>query len=158
MGARTGLTLKFLQWFLRGIEFCCAAIILALFSYFLAVMANHHIWIHNWIRAVEGISGAAVLYTLLGLLLLCCVAGHPLTSFFAILLDICFIAGFIYIAASNGRTGTSSCRNHVDTVFGSGNADSNIPDGGTNGVIALPNLRQACQMQKAVLAVSIIGM
>jgi len=157
MGTKSGLALKFVQWFIRGIQFCCAAIVLALFSYFLAVMANHNIFINNWIRAVEGISGAAVLYTLLGLLLLCCVAGHPFTSFLAIALDICFIAGFIYIAASNGGTGTDSCKGHVNTVFGSGDADSNVPDGGTNGFTSLPSLRQACQMQKAVLAVSIVG-
>ncbi|KAB5575877.1 hypothetical protein GE09DRAFT_1093710 [Coniochaeta sp. 2T2.1] len=156
MGTKSGMALKFIQWFIRAIQFCCAAIILALFSYFLATMANHNIHIANWIRAVEGISGAAVLYTLLGLLLLCCVAGHPFTSFFAILLDICFIAGFIYIAVSNGRTGTDSCRGHVNTVFGSGNADRNVPDNNT-GFTALPSLRQACQMQTAVLAVSIVG-
>jgi hypothetical protein len=158
MGSKSGLALKFVQWFIRGIQFCCAAIILALFSYFLAAMTNHHIFIHNWIRAVEGISGAAVLYTLVGLLLLCCLAGHPFTSFIAIVLDICFIAGFIYIAASNGRTGTSSCSGHVNTVFGSGSAETNVPDNGTNGITALPNLHQACRMQTAVLAVSIIGM
>jgi len=157
MGTKSGLALKFVQWFIRGIEFCCAAIILALFSYFLAAMANHNIFIPNWIRAVEGISGAAVLYTLVGLLLLCCVAGHPFTSFIAIVLDICFIAGFIYIAVTNGRTGTGSCKGHVDTVFGSGNAESNVPDNNTNGFTALPSLRQACNMQKAVLAVSIVG-
>lgn len=158
MGSKSGLALKFLQWFIRGIQFCCAAIILALFSYFLAVMTDHHIFIHNWVRAVEGISGAAVLYTLLGLLLLCCVAGHPFTSFIAIALDICFIAGFIYIAAANGRTATNSCKSHVRTVFGSGDADTNVPDHDTNNVTALPNLRQACQMQKAVFAVAIVGM
>lgn len=158
MGLKTGLALKFLQWFIRGIQFCCASIILALFSYFLAVMANHNYSIHNWIRAVEGISGIAVVYTALGLLLLCCVAGHPFTSFIAIALDICFIGGFIYIAAVNGPTGTSSCSGHVDTVFGSGNADTNVPDNGTNGFTSLPSMRQACKMQTAVLAVSIVGM
>lgn len=158
MATKSGLALKVVQWFIRGVQFFCAAIILALFSYFLAAMANHHISIHNWIKAVEGISGAAVLYTLLGLLLLCCVAGHPFTSFLAIVLDICFIAGFIYIAASNGRTGTHSCRGNVNTVFGSGNSDRNAAGAGTDGFTALPNLRQACQMQTAVLAVSIVGM
>ena len=157
MGTKSGMALKFTQWFIRGIQFFCAAIILALFSYFLATMANHNIHITNWIRAVEGISGAAVLYTLLGLLLLCCVAGHPFASFFAILLDICFVAGFIYIAVKNGHTGTHSCSGHVDTVYGSGNAESNVADNDT-GFTALPSLRQACQMQTAVLAVSVVGM
>jgi hypothetical protein len=159
MVSKTGLALKSLQWFIRGIQFCCAAIILALFSYFLAVMTDHHLPIRNWVKAVEGISGAAVLYTLIGLLLLCFVAGHPFTSFIAIVLDICFIGAFIYIAAENGHTATDSCRAHVDTVFGSGNADRNVLDNDPgNSVTALPSLRQACEMQTAVFAVSIAGM
>jgi hypothetical protein len=158
MVSKSGLALKSLQWFIRGIQFLSAALILALFSYFLASMKNHNIFIPNWVRAIEGISGAAVLYTLVGLLLLCFVAGHTITSFIAIVLDICFVGAFIYIAVSNGRTGTHSCRGNVKTVYGSGNAESNVPDYSPNGVTALPSLRQACQMQKAVFAVSIVGM
>lgn len=155
MARKAVFALKVLQWFNRCVQFCCAVIVLALFSYFLAAMTNHDIYIENWIRAVEGISGAAVLYTVLCLLLLCCVAGHPFSSSLAIFLDICFIGGFIFIAASN-RMG--SCRAHVDTVFGSGNADTNVLDGGNGGFTALPSLMQACQMQTAVLAVSVVAM
>ena len=158
MGSKGGLALKFIQWFIRGIQFCCAAVILALFSYFLAVMANHNLGIGSWVKAVEGISGIAVIYTAIGLLLLCCVAGHPFTSFVAIILDICFIAGFIYIAIKNGKTGTHSCGGHVDTVFGSGDSASNIPDNSPNGVTAIPSFHQACEMQTVVFAVAIIAM
>lgn len=159
MGAHAGLALKFLQWFIRGVQFCCAAIILALFSYFMANMSNRGMYIDNWIKAVAGISGAAVLYTLLGLLLLCCVAGHPVTSFIAIFLDICFIGAFIFIAAKNGHPGTSSCTGHISTsVFGSGNADSDVPDPGQGFDTFPTRLARICQMQSAVLAVSIVGM
>jgi len=151
------MALRVVQWFIRGIQFCCATIILALFSYFLAVMAKHNLRIDNWIRAVEGISGAAVLYTLISLCVLCCVAGHPFTSFFAILLDICFIGAFIYIAAKNGPTGTDSCRGPVNTIFGSGNADQNVFNDYPDGPNFLPSLQQTCNMQTAVLAVSIVG-
>jgi hypothetical protein len=155
-GNRTGVALKFLQWFIRGVQFCCAAVILAIFSYFLATLSNHNLPIATWIRAVEGISGAAVLYTLIGLLLLCCLAGHAFASFIAIFLDICFVGAFVYLAVAN-RQGASSCRGHVDTPFGSGNANSNVYDPNNSGWTALPSLREACRMQTACLAVAIVG-
>ncbi|KAK3311746.1 hypothetical protein B0H66DRAFT_578803 [Apodospora peruviana] len=139
MGARSGMALRGLQFFARSIEFCCAALILAIFSYFLTTLASHKLHIATWLRAVEGISGAAVLYTLLALMLLCCVAGHPVSSFMMIFLDICFLATFIYIAAAT-RGGASSCNGVVHTVFGTGDANTN-----------------ACQMETACLAVAIVG-
>ena len=72
MGAKAGFALKLLQWFIRGIQFCCCALVLAIFSYFLAILSNRGLDIPTWTRAVEGISGIGVLYTILGLLLLCC--------------------------------------------------------------------------------------
>ncbi|KAK3325511.1 hypothetical protein B0H66DRAFT_126958 [Apodospora peruviana] len=157
MGARSGMALRGLQFFARSIEFCCAALILAIFSYFLTTLASHKLHIATWLRAVEGISGAAVLYTLLALMLLCCVAGHPVSSFMMIFLDICFLATFIYIAAAT-RGGASSCNGVVHTVFGTGDANTNVADNGEGGIItALPNLRQACQMETACLAVAIVG-
>lgn len=156
MGASSSVALKFLQWFIRGIQFSCAALILAIFSYFLATLHNHALHIDDWIRAVEGISGAAVLYTLLGLLLMCCLAGHPFTSFIAIVLDICFAAAFIYVAVAN-KGGASSCNGYVSTPFGTGDSTNNVVDNGNGGFTALPSLRQACQLESACLAVSIIA-
>lgn len=156
-GHRTGIALKALQWFNRAIQFCCSAVILAIFSYFLAKLASHDLPIATWIKAVEGISGAATLYTLIGLLLLCFVAGHRFFSFIAIVLDIAFVGAFIYLAVAN-REGASSCRGHVNTVFGSGNADSGVRDSGSGGWTALPNLRDTCKMQTACFAVAIGGM
>ncbi|KAI0021932.1 hypothetical protein F4780DRAFT_778205 [Xylariomycetidae sp. FL0641] len=150
MGAKSGFALKLLQWFIRGIQFCCAALILALFSYFLAVAADHHTRIPTWLRAVEGISGAAVLYTIIGLLLLCCLAGHPVTSFIAILLDIAFVGAFIYVATAN-RGGASSCRgNNITTPFGTGRDVDHFHDG-------FPTNRTLCQMESACLAVAIVA-
>ncbi|KAI1099007.1 hypothetical protein F4804DRAFT_323197 [Jackrogersella minutella] len=149
MGAKAGFALKLLQWFIRGVQFCCCALVLALFSYFLAILSNRGLTIPTWTRAVEGISGIGTLYTVLGLLLLCCLAGHPFTSFIAILLDVCFIGAFIYVASAN-REGASSCTGTVDTPFGSGNADDLI-----NG--KSPSYRDACKMQTACLAVSIVA-
>ncbi|KAI1776304.1 hypothetical protein F4818DRAFT_440671 [Hypoxylon cercidicola] len=150
MGAKGGFALKLLQWFVRGIQFCCSALVLAIFSYFLAVLANRNLTIPTYTRAVEGISGIGVLYTILGLLLLCCLAGHPFTSFIAIVLDICFIGSFIYVAIAT-RDGASSCTGtSINTPFGRGNAEDLI-----NG--QHPTYRQACQMQSACLAVSIVA-
>lgn len=157
MGAASGIALRATQFFVRTIQFCCAAIVLALFSYFLATLSNHSLPIATWVRAVEGISGAAVLYTILALLMVCCVPGHPFPAFVMMVLDVLFIGGFIYIASAN-RAGASSCNGQVDTVFGTGDADTNVVDNGQGGFTVLPSLRQACQMETACLAVSIVAM
>ncbi|KAI1079369.1 hypothetical protein F5B20DRAFT_544668 [Whalleya microplaca] len=149
MGAKSGFALKILQWFIRGIQFCCSALVLAIFSYFLAVLSTRDITIPTWTRAVEGISGVGVLYTILGLLLLCCLAGHPFTSFIAIVLDIAFVGGYIYVATAN-KNGASSCTGELDTPFGTGQATDLIKD-------QTPTLRQVCQMESACLAVSIVA-
>ncbi|KAK5993284.1 hypothetical protein PT974_06713 [Cladobotryum mycophilum] len=133
MGVKAGLGLKTIQWFIRGIQFCCAALILAVYSYFLASLHNHNLRIATSLRAVEGISGAATLYTLAGLLLLCCVAGLTATSLLAVVLDAAFVGAFIYVAVAN-RGGAGSCRGYVDTPFG-----------------------KACRLQTACLAVAIIA-
>ncbi|KAL2023891.1 hypothetical protein VTK56DRAFT_668 [Thermocarpiscus australiensis] len=156
MGAAAGIALGGAQLFVRTIQFCCAAIVLALFSYFLATLSNHNMPIATWVRAVEGIAGSAVLYTILALLLLCCVAGHPFPSFVMMVLDVLFVGGFIYIATAN-RGGASSCDGQVDTVYGRGDANTNVVDNDSGGFTALPSLRQACQMEKACLAVSIVA-
>jgi len=157
MGAGSGAALKFVQWFIRGIQFCCAGLILAIYSYFLATLHNHDLYIATWIRAVEGISGAATLYTAIGLLLLCCLAGLPFTSFLAIVLDVAFAAAFIYVAVAN-RGGVGSCSGRVDTPFGSGNADTNVADDGNGGFTNLPSFHTACKLETACFAVSIVAM
>ncbi|OLN84493.1 hypothetical protein CCHL11_08251 [Colletotrichum chlorophyti] len=148
--------LKFVQWFVRGVQFGSSALILAIFSYFLATLHNHSLPISNSIRAVEGISGAATLYTLIGLLLLCSLAGRSLTSFLAIVLDVAFIGAFIYVAVAN-RDGASSCSGTVNTPFGNGPADGEPTNTGSDGWTHLPSLRTACKLQTACFAVSIVA-
>jgi hypothetical protein len=154
MGARSGAALKFLQWFLRGIQFMCAALILGVYSYFLAALANHNLSISNDIRAVEGISGAAVLYTIAGLLLVCCLAGFAFTAFIAMVLDLAFAGAFIYVAVAN-KHGAGSCRGYLDTPFGKGQ-DNKVANG-NDGFTALPSFHTACRLQTACLAVAIIA-
>lgn len=153
----TGRALKGLQWFLRAIEFCCAALILGVFSYFLAALHNHGLNIDSYTRSIEGISGAAVLYTLIGLLLLCCLAGLAFFSLIAILLDLAFVGAFIYVAYET-RSGARSCSGTVTTVFGTGNAngDNTVPSG-NGGSTALPSFMQACQLETACFSVAIVA-
>ncbi|KAI0157639.1 hypothetical protein GGR57DRAFT_460508 [Xylariaceae sp. FL1272] len=150
MGAKSGLALKFLQWFVRGIQFGACAVTLALFSYILALGSSRHITLPTWTRAVEGISGIGVIYTLLGLLLLCCLAGHPFTSFIAIVLDIAFVGAFVYVAQAV-RGGGSSCKGTVNTPFGNKPATDDITNGES------PTYGSICKMETAVLAVSIVA-
>ncbi len=157
MGAGSGVALKSLQWFVRGVQFCCAALVLAIYSYFLATLHNHDLPIDTWVRAVEGISGIAVLYTAFGLLLLCCLAGHAFASFIAIVLDVAFCAAFIYVASAN-RGGASSCTGDVSTPFGTGDAETGKVSSGSDGFTVLPSLKAACKLESACLAVSIVAM
>lgn len=153
-----GLALKFLQWFVRGVQFGSSALILAIYSYFLATLHNHSLPISDKIRAVEGISGAATLYTLAGLLLLCCLAGRSVTSFIAIVLDVAFIGAFVYVAVAN-KDGANSCDSGtLYTPFGNGPAGGRPTNTGSDGWTHLPSLRTACKLQTACLAVSIVAM
>lgn len=152
------LALKSLSWFLRFIEFCCAAIILGIFSYFLAVLSNHHLHIPTWIKAVEGISGAAVLYTLFALFLVFCLGGMAFFSALGMLLDLAFVGAFIYLAYAT-RNGRHSCNGHVNTPLGSGdtNGANTVPQG-SGGGIHLPSLKTSCRLEKACFAVALVGL
>ena len=153
------LALKGGSWFLRFIEFCCASIILGIFSYFLAALRNHRQHIPTWIRAVEGISGAAVLYTLMALLLVFCLGGIAIFSALGMLLDLAFLGAFIYLAYAT-RHGRSSCSGNVNTPLGSGNTNVNdaVPFQNTSGNVHLPSLKTACRLQKACFAVALVGL
>src|SRR5690349_20131351 len=148
MGARTGTALHALKLFLRTIQLLCSIVLLALFSYFLATLSNHSLPISHDIRAVEGISGTAVLYSALCIIAICCFARkvHPFTSLVSMVLDVAFAAAFIYVAAVN-KGGSRSCSSGiVDTPFGSGDVATGVVEG-TGGWTALPSLATACRMQ-----------
>ena len=159
MGARTGTALRALKFFLRAVQFACAAIILSLFSYFLATLANHNLPTASWIRAVEAISGSAVLYVALSVVAAIWFASatvRPLSALVSLTLDASFGIAFIYVAAAN-KGGSGGCTGYVETPFGNGDADTGVVTG-TGGWTALPSLRQACQMQTACLAVAVVGL
>lgn len=159
-----GATLKLFQTFLYALEFCCAAIILGIYSYFLAVQSNRNVSIPKWEKAVEGMSGIGVLYTIFAVILTCCLGGLPLFAFLAIVLDLLLCAAFVALAVLT-RDGASSCSgNSVTSPLGTG--PSNSKDGyGSNGfgtghgktVTYSVSIGTACRYNTACFAVAIIG-
>jgi len=159
-----GAFLRFGGVGIRALQFCCAAIALGIFSYFLSVLADHDLPIANKWRAVEGMTGAATLYTIFGIILTLCLGGVAVFGFIAIILDICFVGCFAAVAYFT-RHGAGSCSGFVRTPLGSGQSNSKTAGYGSNGfgfgnnenVTYLPNLHTACRLNTAVFAVSIIS-
>ncbi|PYH91601.1 hypothetical protein BO71DRAFT_401240 [Aspergillus ellipticus CBS 707.79] len=143
-----GAFLRILNLTIRVLQFLSGAVILGIFSYFLAELARHNQSIAQWIRAVEGLSGAATLYGILGMLFTCCLGGVAFFAFLAIVLDVCFIGAMIAIAIMT-RHGASSCSGTVNTPLGTGPSTSDSVSG--------TSFHYACELQKAAFAVSIIG-
>lgn len=150
-----GVALKSVSVFMRFIEFCCAAIILGISVYYLVILHNHGLHIATYIRAVTGISGAGVLYTILALLLVCCLGGITFFSLLGILMDLAFTGAFIYIAYAY-RGGRHSCKGTVNTPLGTGNSSNDVSDG-NGGFTHLPSLKTACRLESAAFAVAIVG-
>jgi len=75
-----GAALKFGSTALYALEFGCAAVVLGIYSYFLAVEADRDARIPTWQKAVTGLSGAVVLYTIFAVLLTCCLGGKVSTT------------------------------------------------------------------------------
>lgn len=152
MGFGGGAALRFGQTGLRIIQLLAAIVLLALFSYFLAVLSDHNRHIDTWIKAVEGISGAAVLYLLFAVLFTLFLGGVTFFGFIAVVLDIAFVGAFVYEVYVT-RGGAGSCKGYVRTPLGSGQANAATPYGSTTW---LPNLHQACQLETATFAIGII--
>jgi len=144
-----GVALKGVSLFFRIIEFCCAAVILALFSFFLANLHTNHRIIPTYEKAVEGIAGAAVLYTIFAFLLVCCLGGVAFFSLLAILLDFAFCGAFIYVAWAN-RNGTRGSTGIICTPLGCGDSGSRVVDSSVH-------IGTAHRMESAVFAVAVLG-
>ncbi|WEW59156.1 hypothetical protein PRK78_004625 [Emydomyces testavorans] len=149
---------------LRLLQLSVSVIILGVFSYFLAVLADHGIPTERWIKAVEGIAGGATFYALLASLFSLRFGGVPFFARLGMMLDFAFTAAFIAIAIM-ARNGTESCTGFVHTPIGNGEADQPAAGYGPGGfgtgdgkqLTYLPSLRSACRLLKGVFAVSIIG-
>lgn len=162
MGSSSGFAgLKCLQWTFRVIQFCCSVAVLGIYSYFLATLLNHGMTVTTNVKALEGISAIATLYTALGVLLVCCCAGNPAPSFIAMVLDVGFVAAFIYVAVAN-RSGASTCTGaNLDTVYGTGDAAASPSSSGggslPGGIGGLPTFKLACQLEMACLIASCVA-
>jgi len=156
-----GTALKLIQTILYAIEFCCAGIILGIYSYFLSVLADRNLPIYPWAKAVEGMSGAAVLYTICAVLFTCCLGGKAFFAIIAIILDILFCAAFIALAVLT-RDGADNCRGNVETPLGNGASNSKQgfgstgPDRGDQATYAV-SLGTACRYNTACFAVALVG-
>merc|ERR1712230_16696 len=75
--------LKLIQTFFYAIAFCCSATILGFYSYFLAIQADRDRAIPQWQKAVEGMSGIGVVYTIFAVILTCCLGGKAFFAFLA---------------------------------------------------------------------------
>ncbi|ETN41637.1 uncharacterized protein HMPREF1541_03573 [Cyphellophora europaea CBS 101466] len=143
-----GALLRFGAIGLRILQFGCAAIVLGIYSYFLAVLAKHDATIPTWEKAVEGMSGAGVLYTIFGILFTLCLGGNIFFGFLAVLLDIAF-AGCFAAIAYYARHGANKCRGIVNTPLGTAPASEEAPGAGSYGYV--------CSLNTAVFAVAIVN-
>ncbi|KAF2233302.1 hypothetical protein EV356DRAFT_487266 [Viridothelium virens] len=164
MPSVAGGALRLFQTFLYAIIFCCSAIILGVYSYFLSVLSDRNLPIATWKKAVEGLSGAATLYMIFAVLLTCFLGGVSFFAFLAVVLDVLFIAAMVAIAVMT-RDGAHSCTGVVNTPLGNGPSNSKDPGYGQGGfgfgkgqnLTYAPNLHLACRLNTVSFAVSIIA-
>ncbi|OQO09113.1 hypothetical protein B0A48_06004 [Cryoendolithus antarcticus] len=164
MGIFKGGALRLVQTALYAITFCCSAIILGFFSYFLSVLADRKLTIPTKWKAVEGLAGAAVLYSICAILLTCCLGGVTFFAFLGLFLDVLFIGAMVAIAIMT-RDGAKACNGFVKTPIGNGLTYNNDGSFGGNGfgsgngenVTYAVGLKTACRYNKVCFAVAIIG-
>lgn len=154
-----GAILRFGSTLIYALAFCCAGIILGIYSYFLAVQADRDVNIPRWQQAVEGLSGAVVLYAIFAVLLTCCLGGKKIFALLGIVLDLLCCGAMVAIAVLT-RDGASSCSGNVQTPLGDG--PSNSKEGfGSNGqgnqITYAASLGTTCKLNTACFAVSIVG-
>lgn len=149
MGAAGGVFLRFCGLLIRVLQFLDAAVILGIFSYYLAILSKHDQTIDTWLKAVEGLSGAATAYALLGTIFVCCLGGVAFFAFLGVTFDILFTGAMVAIAVLT-RRGTDTCTGTVNTPIGKGEANTESPSKLSYGM--------ACKLEKVVFAVSVIGM
>jgi hypothetical protein len=134
---------------------CAAGTIVGIYGYFLSSLTLDGSCISAWKKAIEGISGAAVLYTLINTIMTCCLNYRPILAVISIVLDVCFAGSFVAISVLT-RQSASSCDGYLHTPLGNGVSYSTPPSSrGREGRV--PYLWFVCSLNKAVFAVSIIA-
>jgi len=159
-----GAALKIVQTFFYVLCFLCAALILGIYSYFLSVQADHKSGIPQWQKAVEGMSGIGVVYTIFAVVLTCCLGGKPFFAFVAIILDFLLFGAFIAIAIMC-RNGVGSCSgDNVKSPLGTGPSGDHagygsggFGTGSNQNVTFSASYGFSCRLNKVCFAVAIIG-
>lgn len=99
-------------------------------------LTHHHTHIPTWMKAVEGMSGGAVIYTAFAVILVCFLGGITVFAMLGLVLDLLFCGAFIAIAVL-ARGGAKTCS-------------------GARSPLSNNRLRD-CRFQKAVFAIAIAG-
>jgi len=143
---------------LYALEFCCAGIILGIYSYFMAVQADRDITIPRWQQAVEGMSGVIVLYTIFAVVFTCCLGGKAFFALLALIMNVLCMGAMIAIAVLT-RDGASSCTGDVQTPLGDGPAGlkEGFEGNGGDQYTYSASLGSICRMNTACFAVAIVG-
>ncbi|KAK4927320.1 hypothetical protein LTR66_016294 [Elasticomyces elasticus] len=148
-----GVFLRFGSFGLRLLQFLCAALGVSIFSYFIAELVNHNAGVSGTTKAVEGLTGAATIYTLFAVLFTLCLGGNAFFGYLAVILDLLFMGAFIAVAVLT-RNGAHSCSGVVNTPLGTGNVGQTALASTSSWV---PQYGTACKLNTAVFAVSIIA-
>ncbi|KAF1350437.1 hypothetical protein EJ07DRAFT_139124 [Lizonia empirigonia] len=154
-----GAVLKLIATALYALEFCCAAIVLGIYSYFLAVQADRDVTIPRWQQAVTGLSGGTVLYTIFAIVFTFCLGGKAFFALLGLIFNVLCCGAMIAVAVLT-RDGASSCTGNVNTPLGDG--PSNSKEGfGSNGqgnqITYSASLGTTCKLNTACFAVAIVG-
>lgn len=153
-----GAALRIGATLLYALEFCCAGIILGIYSYFMAVQADRGATIPRWQQAVEGMSGVIVLYTIFAVVFTCCLGGKAFFALLALIMNVLCMGAMVAIAVLT-RDGATSCTGDVQTPIGDGPADSKdgFTGNGDNQYTYSASLGSICRMNTACFAVAIVG-
>ncbi|KAI9739491.1 MAG: hypothetical protein M1835_003200, partial [Candelina submexicana] len=146
-----GILLKSGSTFIRLLQLLGSALILGIFSYFLAVLTRNDLHTPTWVKAVEGMAGAATLYSLFTVGLTFFLGGITILAFLAILLDLCFVGAMVAIAILS-RGGAHKCRGIVNTPIGDGMASDHVVESSPHTTY----LKRACQLEMAAFITAII--
>lgn len=150
MPSAGGAALRGVGTLLYILDFLCAAGIIGIWSYFIAALVKSNMGVANTWRAVEGLAGAATLYTIFAVLLTCFLGGMRVFAFLGIVMDLLFMGAMIAIAVLV-RQGIHSCSGTVNTVFGTGMSSAIVP------VEWNPRYATVCKLEKTVFALAVAG-
>lgn len=146
------------------LQLLSSLIIVGVFSYFLAVLADHNEHAPEWLKAVAGIAGVAAIYAILTSFFILAYGGLLGFSRISMLFDGTFAVAFLAICLMT-RHGALPCTGRVTTPVGSGDAedpgaafgDEDTGTGRGDNLTSMRYLATACKLEKGTFAVSIIG-